>query len=200
MKKFLPILVIIILAGYFYYKDAQYKRSAVHANHSYTSGDYVTALKEYKYLANHGAHEAYYNIGQLYYKGQGVDVDYGEALKWYRLGKQHGDVSAHYQIALMNMEGHGIQQDYKAAAEIFRTLSVMGHPEAQNGLGYLYTTGQGVETDKITAYAWFSVSSANGYDAAYNTKNELEHSFNENEKLEARRLARQLWGKPGIAK
>ncbi|MCH8039374.1 MAG: sel1 repeat family protein, partial [Nitrospinae bacterium] len=50
---------------------------------AYERGDYATALKEFRPLADQGDALAQFNLGIMYYKGQGVPQDYQEAAKWY---------------------------------------------------------------------------------------------------------------------
>ncbi len=47
-------------------------------------GDYTTALRIFRQLAEQGNAKAQYNLGIMYSNGQGVPKDYGEGLKWYR--------------------------------------------------------------------------------------------------------------------
>jgi len=51
---------------------------------AYKRGDYATALKEWRPLAEAGDATAQFILGGMYAKGQGVPQDYGEAAKWYR--------------------------------------------------------------------------------------------------------------------
>ena len=52
---------------------------------AYERGDYATALKEWRPLAEQGDAGAQKNLGWMYYSGQGVPQDYAAAVKWYRL-------------------------------------------------------------------------------------------------------------------
>ena len=47
-------------------------------------GDYVTALREWRPLAEQGHAKAQFNLGVMYKKGMGVAQDYSQAAKWYR--------------------------------------------------------------------------------------------------------------------
>ena len=49
------------------------------------SGDFETALKEWKPLAERGNIVAQYNIGMMYRNGWGVSRDANEAVRWYKL-------------------------------------------------------------------------------------------------------------------
>ena len=51
---------------------------------AYNRGDFATALREWRPLAEQGVAEAQFNLGLMYYDGEGVPQDYAEAVKWYR--------------------------------------------------------------------------------------------------------------------
>ncbi len=52
---------------------------------AYERGDYVTALHEFRPLAEQGLAVAQFALGAMYAEGQGVPQDYAAAVKWYRL-------------------------------------------------------------------------------------------------------------------
>ncbi len=49
---------------------------------AYNRGDYATALKEWRPLAEQGKADAQLGLGAMYALGQGVPQDYAEAIKW----------------------------------------------------------------------------------------------------------------------
>jgi Sel1 repeat len=51
---------------------------------AYARGDYITALRILRPLADQGDAQAQYNLGVLYDNGLGVPQDDAEAMKWYR--------------------------------------------------------------------------------------------------------------------
>ena len=55
------------------------------------SGDYTTALKISKLLAEKGCAEAQTGLEVMYAKGEGVLQDDREAVRWYRLAAEQGD-------------------------------------------------------------------------------------------------------------
>ena len=59
---------------------------------AYQRGDFATAIREFRPLAEAGNAWAQYNLGVMYRNGKGVPKDYAEALKWYRLSAAQGDV------------------------------------------------------------------------------------------------------------
>jgi TPR repeat protein len=50
---------------------------------AYNRGDYATAFKEYRQLAEQGDARAQLNLGLMYQTGKGVPKNDREALKWY---------------------------------------------------------------------------------------------------------------------
>ena len=86
------------------------------------SGDFATALREFRPLAEQGDSGAQYNLGWLYHKGKGVPQDYKTAVKWYTLAAEQGNSWAQYNLALMYYNGEGVPQDYKTAVKWY-TLS-----------------------------------------------------------------------------
>jgi TPR repeat protein len=78
-------------------------------------GDYATAMKEWKPLAEQGDSSAQYNLGLMYANGRGVIQDYNAAVKWYRLSAEQGDVYAQTNLGLMYSKGEGVTQDYTRA-------------------------------------------------------------------------------------
>ena len=68
-------------------------------------GDYVTALKEWRPLAERGDANAQSNLGVMYDKGQGVPQDDKTAVKWYTLAAEQGNALAQYNLGVMYANG-----------------------------------------------------------------------------------------------
>ena len=68
---------------------------------AYKKGDYATALKEWRLLAEQGDARAQYNLGSMYYKGEGIPQDAKEAVKWYRLAAEQGISDAQGYLGCM---------------------------------------------------------------------------------------------------
>ena len=75
------------------------------------SGDFATALKEWRPLAEQGVAQAQDNLGLMYENGKGVVQDYAEAVKWYRLAAEQGDAYAQSNLGVMYEIGQGVLQD-----------------------------------------------------------------------------------------
>ena len=88
MKRLLTTLVV--LTGLFGSGGAVWAQDLNKGLKAAQSGDFATALKEWKPLAEQGDAVAQYNLGLMYKNGWGVTQDYAEAVKWYRkAAEQH---------------------------------------------------------------------------------------------------------------
>lgn len=79
---------------------------------AYASGDYATARRELKPLAEQGHARSQYRLGVMYFNGQGVLQDYAEAVRWFRAAAEQGDASAQFNLGVMYHKGEGVIQDY----------------------------------------------------------------------------------------
>jgi len=82
---------------------------------AYNQGDYGTALREWRPLAEQGDAGAQLNLGFMYDNGYGVPQDYTEAIKWYRRAAEQGSDRAQYNLGLMYDVGYGVPQDFVQA-------------------------------------------------------------------------------------
>ena len=129
---------------------------------AYSAGDYQTALREWRPLADRGESDVQFNMGVMYYSGRGVPQDYAEAEKWWRLAAEQGDAPAQYNLALMYEDGQGVPQDYAEAIKWYRLAAEQGNADAQNNLGAMYQLGAGVLQSNVMAHMWYNIASANG--------------------------------------
>ena len=79
---------------------------------AYESGDYATALREWKPLAEQGHGVASYALGVMYRDGQGVSKNYKTAVKWFKLAAELQTAVGQYNLAMMYVNGQGVPQDY----------------------------------------------------------------------------------------
>ena len=93
-------------------------------------GDFATALREWKPLAEQGDASAQYNLGVMYDLGEGVTQDYKTAVKWYRLSAEQGNASAQYNLGLMYAKGLGLIKDNLFAHMWFNISASNGDKDA----------------------------------------------------------------------
>ena len=70
-----------------------------------------TALSEARSLAQQGDADAQFNLGEMYYYGQGVPQNDKTALKWYTLAAEQGYAEAQFALAVMYLRGQGVITD-----------------------------------------------------------------------------------------
>jgi hypothetical protein len=85
------------------------------AGAAHERGEYATALRLLRPLADHGVAEAQRELGFMYYNGEGVPQNYAEAVKWYRLAADQGLTGAQHDLGVMYLKGQGVPQDYVLA-------------------------------------------------------------------------------------
>lgn len=74
---------------------------------AYNTGDYATALRLWRPLAEQGNARAQNNLGVMYENGKGVAEDVNEAVRWYRLAAAQGYSGAQYDLGLAYAIGRG---------------------------------------------------------------------------------------------
>ncbi len=94
---------------------------------AYERGDYATALREWRPFARQGDADAQFNLGIMYYFGQGVLQDYAEAVKWYRLAAEQGYADAQNNLGLKYDLGQGVPQDYVQAHLWYNLAAAQGN-------------------------------------------------------------------------
>jgi hypothetical protein len=158
-------------------------------------GDYATALRLYKSLADQGDAHAQYSLGAMYEAGQGVPQDYAEAAKWYRKAADQGDAHAQNNLGAMYEAGQGVPQNYAEAAKWYRKAADQGAARAQYNLAVLCDRGQGVPQDYVEAYKWYSLaadrlSKEEGRDEATRGRDNCAAAMTPAEIAKARKRAR----------
>ncbi len=64
--------------------------------------------------------KAQYEIGDLYYYGDGVAKDYYEAFKWYKLAADQDFPRAMKKLGELYQKGLGVSQDTEEAEQLFK--------------------------------------------------------------------------------
>ena len=104
---------------------------------AYNNGDYATALKEWKPLAEKGDVDAQTNLGLMYQNGWGVPQDDKEAVYWYKLAAEQGDAKAQYNLGVMYALGEGVIKDYVYAHMWGNIASMNGNDKGETLRGYV---------------------------------------------------------------
>jgi uncharacterized protein len=155
-------------------------------------GDYATALRLFRPLADQGDDVAQFDLGVLYNKGWGVRQDYVQAAKWYRLAAGQGNADAQYNLGILYDDGHR----YGEAVNWYRKAADQGLADAQYNLGILYAKGRGVPQDYVQAYMWFNLLAEQGDTNATKNRDLVAPRMTPEQIAEAQKLAREWKPKP----
>ena len=159
-------------------------------------GDYTTALREWRPLAEQGDALAQYNLGVLYRKGRGVPQDDVQARQWYAKAAAQGQAKAQFNLGTLYFNGEGAQKDYQQALRWFRLAADQGEALAQTKMAVMYDEGQGVPKSIVQAYKWYSLAATNGDKPASLLRDSLANQMTPAQIAEAQKLA-QEWKPKG---
>lgn len=125
---------------------------------AYDQGDYATALRLLRPLAERGSGEAQYELGRMYAYGDRVPKDPAAATVWFRSAfrllhplAEQGDAKGQYLLGEMYSQGLGVPQDLTAAANWLRKATEQGNLGAQYSLGQMYDSRPSVKV-KVLAH------------------------------------------------
>lgn len=101
-------------------------------------------------------------IGQMYWRGEGVEPNDIEARKWYQRSAKLGYSAAINALGLMYQYGYGqLKQDEDMAIKYFIAASNKGNPDAQTNLGKILIESPHTE-NKLSAFNLFQQASKTG--------------------------------------
>ena len=130
---------------------------------AYRMKDYAQAIKEFR---ADGSKNSNYNLGVMYYKGQGVKADHLQGLEYFKKAAAQNHVNAQFILGNLYDKGETVMQDRSAAAKWYRKAAEQGHVQAQFNLGLMYTNGEGVEKDRQEAVVWLKKAARQGHKGA----------------------------------
>jgi TPR repeat protein len=159
---------------------------------AYSQGDFATALREWLPLARRGFTLAQYNLGRMYFSGEGVDQDYKEANKWFNRAATQQYPPAQNSLGILYNEGLGVRRDHAKATNWFRHGAEQGYTPAQISLGLQYAEGLGIKQDYTEAMKWFNIAAELGEAAATSHRDAIAGLMTPEQIDQARRTA-NLW-------
>ena len=168
------------------------------ADSAYGRGDYATALRLLRPLAEQGHAGAQYNLGIMYANGRGVTQGYAEAVTWYRKAADQGHAGAQNNLGIMYANGRGVPLGFAEAVTWYRKAADQGHAGAQNNLGVTYEDGLGVPQNYVQAYKWYSLGASRystvekeNRDKAIKNRDDVASKMTPVQVVEAQKLARE---------
>lgn len=97
-------------------------------------GDYSTAFRLWKPLAEQGSAESQLRLSALYALGKGVPQDSKQALAWVQKSAAQKNPEARNMLGVIYLNGEVAPQDYEQALSLFRSSAAQGYPEAAGNL------------------------------------------------------------------
>ena len=127
MNKFLLVVAVTVTLVPLVGLAQNFKEGA----DAYLDGDFSTALKVWRPLAEQGNAKAQHNLGVMYKKGEGGTYDLSEAVYWFRKAAEQGNVDAHTSLGAMYYNGEGVIRDNVFAYMWFDIAASRGNTDAQ---------------------------------------------------------------------
>ena len=97
------------------------------ATAAYEGGDFVTALRLLRPLAQAGDPLAQVDLGRMYDRGVGVAPDDAESAVWFRKAALQGYAIGQFNLGLAYHKGRGVALDYVQAARWTELAAVQGY-------------------------------------------------------------------------
>ncbi|WP_199221274.1 tetratricopeptide repeat protein [Maritimibacter sp. 55A14] len=153
-------------------------------------GDFATAIKKWRPVAEAGNSVAQHNLGVIYRNGLGVPINYEEAAKWSLRAAENGHAAAQNNLGVMYSYGHGVPANDAEAARWYERAARQGHAAGQYNLGKSLEEGKGVPRDLLAAHMWFRLAEVNGSTRARRARIALEEELTAKEIATADDLSR----------
>ncbi len=127
------------------------------------SRNFERAAHWFQQSANQGYTDAMFELGNLFYEGEGVRRDRPEAAYWYRLAGEKGHKEAQFKLGAMRESGDGVSVFHQEALEWYLKAAEQNHAKAQLAAGRLYNSiRDGIKQDACLAAFWFRKAAAQG--------------------------------------
>ena len=197
-------LIIIIIVLWFLLKPNSTKHNSNRDNSISSNKNFPEQNRKRTKLANvddlegkakRGDREAQYNLGTLFYNGDGVAKNYKIAAEWYQQATYQGHAKAAYALGMMYLHGVGVNQDGKRAVELFYISSKNGFSEAKAALEQMKNEGREVDSI-IEQYKHKAEQENNSYcNNRFSTVNKPGVKMNDNQSANNNQQAYQFFRK-----
>jgi TPR repeat protein len=118
------------------------------------AGDYATADKEMRPIAEGGDTRAQVLLARIYRDTRNPQRNATEAIAWFRRAADAGNAEAHYWVGVMHAAGDGTDKSMEQALQSWRQSAEAGHGPALGALAMAYASGSGVDKDMAEAVRW----------------------------------------------
>lgn len=127
---------------------------------AYQKGDYQTALKLWRPLAEQGDAEAQRSLGWMYDAGHGVPEDEIQATRWYLKSAEQGNARAQNRLGMTYIYGRKpTADDVAVGLSWLEKAAYQGNVDSQRQLGELHEFADfGIPRDHAQSLAWFRMA------------------------------------------
>ena len=117
-------------------------------------GDYATAYREFRPLAERGHQDAQFALGEMYRNGAGVPQDDAQAFAWFRRAAEGGHTESQTVVGLFHAYGVGTERDAFQAYFWFSLAAIRANPVAETNrdkMARLLSAAERAEADRLVA-------------------------------------------------
>ena len=128
--------------------------------------------------ADKGDAAARFNIGLMYFRGEGVPQDYRQARVWFEKAAMQGLGEAQYNMGAMLEQGLGTEKNAATARTWYEKAAAQGNAHAQYNLARLYLTGKGTSQNIGKAGEWMQKAFYSTVNPAHLNRQKSSHGLN----------------------
>ncbi len=103
--------------------------------------DYTRAREYFEMAAQNGVGSAFYNLGVMYFNGDGVERDYKKARKNFLKATEHGEPRGYTGLGFLNLFGLGLAVNHKKGIKLLERAASACDSFACATLGKIYDQG-----------------------------------------------------------
>jgi TPR repeat protein len=125
------------------------------------------ALHYYQLADCQGCLAAKYDLGVMYFEGNGVKRNLRKAMKFWNEAADFGFPKAYWHLGKCHEEGQGVPKDSAEAFKFYKLAAQAGHPGSQVKVADFYQTGLSMKRkDLHEAAKYYEMAACNGHAGA----------------------------------
>ena len=156
---FIPFFIILGLLIYF---TSDFRKGY----RAFQNTEYEKAYNLFLKSANEGDARAEYNLGAMFYSGEGGKQDLKKSFEWFEKSAKNGNAKAAYNIGFMYLNAQGVDRSLEKSIKWYRISANKDYAIAQYVLGEINYTGIGIKQNYERAFYWYERSANNGFQLA----------------------------------
>ena len=118
---------------------------------AYNTKNYGTARQFFKQACDRGGADGCYNLGFMWYQGEGGDIDQTFARQFFKQACDRGGADGCYSLALLWQKGEGGDIDQALARQLYKQACDGGEAKGCFNLGAMLREGEGGDIDPALA-------------------------------------------------